>query len=363
MLPFVRTEYANPSSVHRFGQQVRHRVEEARTQVAGLINADPKEIIFTSGGTESINLAIRGTLAAEPGKRHVVTSAVEHSAVHRLATQLAREGCQVDQIGVDRDGRLDIAELEDKVDADTALISVMHANNETGVLFDVRRVCEIAGRHGVRVHLDAVQSVGRVPVDVAELPVHLLSLSAHKMHGPKGAGALYVRKRTRLVPLTVGGRQERDLRPGTENVPAIIGFGVAAEEAAIMSPEIIESIRRLRDRFEARLREAIPIACVIGADANRVGNTSNIGFERLESEAILLLLSERGIYASAGSACSSGSLEPSHVLKAMGIDPAIAHGAIRFSLSRFTTPAEIDETVDALAEVIERLSATMTGRS
>ena len=359
----MHTEYANPSSVHRFGQQVRHRVEGARSQVAGLINADPKEVIFTSGGTESINLAIRGTLATEPSKRHVVTSAVEHSAIHRLAAQLVREGCQVDEIGVDRDGRLDIAELEDKVTADTALISVMHANNETGVLFDVQRVCETAGRHGVRLHLDAVQAVGRVPVDVAELPVHLLSLSAHKMHGPKGAGALYVRKRTRLVPLTIGGRQERDLRPGTENVPAIVGFGVAAEEAAGAWPETIESIRQLRDRFERLVVEKIPLGHVIGADTDRVGNTSNIGFERLQSEAILLLLSERGICASAGSACSSGSLEPSHVLKAMGVDPVIAHGAVRFSLSRFTTPADIDETVDALADVVERLSATITGRS
>ena len=358
--PFLRAEYANPSSVHRFGQQVRHKVERARDQVAGLINAEPGEIVFTSGGTESINLALRGALAARPGKRHLITSAVEHSAVRRLAAQLARERYRLDEISVDREGRLDFTELEDKVTDDTALISIIHANNETGVLTDARRVCEVAARYGVRVHLDAVQSVGKVSVDIGELPVHLLSLSAHKLHGPKGVGALYVRKRTRIVPLTYGGRQERDLRPGTENVPAIIGFGVAAEEAIDLPPERIDSIRRLRDDFERRVQAAIPIAHVIGAGADRVCNTSNIGFERLQAEAILILLSERGICASAGAACSSGSLEPSHVLQAMGIDPEVAHGAIRFSLSRFTTTAEIDQAIRMLAEAIERLAATVS---
>ena len=359
MLPFHRTEYANPSNVHRLGQRVRHSVESAREQVAGLLNAELREVVFTSGGTESVNLAIRGVLAAEPARRHLITSAVEHNAVHRLAAQLAREKYHVDRIGVDHEGRLDLNELEDKLTEDTALISIMHANNETGVLFDVLRVCEIAARHGVRVHVDAVQSVGRVPVDVRELPVHLLSLSAHKMHGPKGAGALFVRRRTRLMPVMVGGRQERDLRPGTENVPAIVGFGVAAEEAARLPAESIETTRRLRDDFEARVRAAIPIARVIGAGAHRVCNTANIGFERLQAEALLILLSERGVYASAGAACSGGSLEPSHVLQAMGIDPKIAHGAIRFSLSRFTTAAEIDRAVEVLAEVVPRVSATM----
>lgn len=360
MLSFLRTQYANPSSVHRFGQLVRHGLECARERVAGLINAGPREVVFTSGGTESINLAIRGALAAEPAKRHVITSAVEHSAVHHLATQLAKEGYRVDRIGVDHQGRLDYDELEDRVTPDTALISIMHANNETGVLFDVRRICRIATRHGIRVHVDAVQSVGRVPVDVKELPMHLLSLSAHKMHGPKGAGALFVRERTRLLPVTFGGRQERDLRPGTENIPAIVGFGVAAEEAARLPVERNEAIRQLRDDFETRVREAIPIARVIGAAADRVCNTSNIGFERLQAEALIILLSERGVCASAGAACSSGSLEPSHVLQAMGIDQKIAHGAIRFSLSRFTTAAEIDRAVDVLAEVIPRAFVTMT---
>lgn len=357
MLPLLRSDYANPSSLHRCGQAVRYRVESAREQVAGLINADPQEVTFTSGGTESINLAIRGTLAATPARRHLITSAVEHPAVHRLAAQLAQEGYRVDEIGVDRAGRLNLAELEDKITEDTALISVMHANNETGVIFDVRRVCEIAARHGIRVHLDAVQSAGKLPINVRELPVHLLSLSAHKLHGPKGAGALYVRRRTRITPLFIGGRQERDLRPGTENAPAIVGFGVAAVAAASLPTPRIESIRRLRDDFEARVRATMPIAHVIGADANRLCNTSNIGFKRLQSEAILITLSERGICASAGSACASGSRESSHVLKAMGIDPEVAHGATRFSLSRFTTAAEIDRTIAVLSDVIERLSA------
>ncbi|MFH0980257.1 MAG: aminotransferase class V-fold PLP-dependent enzyme [Planctomycetota bacterium] len=359
MLPSMRAEYANPSSVHPFGQSVRHQVELARGQVAHLLRADPKEIIFTSGGTESINLAIRGALAARPTKRQFITSAVEHSAGHWLAAQLAREGYRVDEIGVDRAGRLDLAELEEKITEDTALISVMHANNETGVLFDVEQVCAIAARHGVPIHLDAVQSAGKVPIDVQQWQVHLLSLSAHKLHGPKGVGALYVRRRTRLTPLFIGGRQERDLRPGTENVPAIIGFGVAAAEAADLSPEKIEPIRRLRDTLEARVRAAIPIAHLFGAEAPRLCNTSNMGFERLQSEALLILLADRGICVSAGAACSSGSLEPSHVLKAMGIDPVVAHGALRFSLSRFTTLAEIDRTVESLTAVVERLSATL----
>ena len=360
MRPWLGPQYANPSSVHQFGQTVRHQLECARAQVAALLQADPQEIVFTSGGTESINLAIRGTLAAQPAKRHVVTSAVEHSAVQRLCAQLVREGYRVDAVGVDAEGRLDLAELETRITPETALVSVMHANNETGVLFDVERVCAAAGRHGVRVHVDAVQSAGKIPLDIRSWPVHLLSLSAHKLHGPKGVGALYVRPRTRLVPLLAGGGQERNLRAGTENVPGIIGFGVAAEAAADEARTGIETVRRLRDDLEARILAAIPLARVNGAGADRLGNTSNIGFRRLQSEALLILLSERGICVSAGSACSSGSLEPSHVLQAMHVDPEIAHGAVRFSLSRFTTPAEIDRAVTALREVVQRLSTSLS---
>jgi len=359
MIPFLDSEYANPSSVHRFGQRVRHRVECARQQVARLINAEPREIVFTSGGTESVNLAIRGALAVEPKRRHVITSAVEHNAVHRLATQLAGEGYRVDRIGVDHQGRLDYDQLADRVSQDTTLISIMHANNETGVLFDVGRICEIAARHDVRVHVDAVQSVGKLPVDVKELPVHLLSMSAHKMHGPKGVGALFARRRTRLAPGTFGGRQERDLRPGTENVPGIIGFGVAAQEAAKFLQSGMEPIRRLRDDFERRVCKAVSIAKVIGAETERLDGTSNISFKQMQADAMLILLSERGVQASAGAACSSGAVEPSRVLAAMGVDPHVARGAVRFSLSRFTTASDIDRAVKVIGEVVERLSVLM----
>lgn len=368
MEPFLRDRYANPSSFHRFGQEVRHAVEQARDQVAGLIGAEPREIVFTSGGTESINLGVRGLLASRGGRTKVVISAVEHSAGRRLAARFAQEGFQVDEIGVDGGGQLAWQELEEKLTADTALVSVIHANNETGVLTDAKRVCELAARYDVPVHLDAVQSVGKVSVNVSALPVHLLSMSGHKLHGPKGVGALYVRRRTRLAPLAFGGRQERDLRPGTENVAGIVGFGVAAEEASGSIPERMHAIRQLRDRFEERVVALIPEACVIGRGSERVGNTSNLGFARLQAEALLLLLSERGVCASAGAACSSGSLEPSHVLRAMGVDSEVAHGAVRFSLSRFTTESELERAVAALVEVVARLreglpAAPARGRS
>jgi cysteine desulfurase len=361
MLPFLREEYANPSSVHQFGQSVHHRIEVAREQVASLLNATPREIIFTSGGTESINLAIRGMLTTRPEKRHFVTSAVEHSSVKRLADALEEEGYRVDRVGVDRDGRLDHDELADRIGEDTALVSLMWANNETGVLFDVERIAELAQQRGVPLHLDAVQAAGKLPMDVSAvrgLPVQLLSIAAHKFHGPKGVGALFVRRRTRIAPLLYGGRQERELRAGTENVAAIVGMGVACEHArtALAGGEY-QQVRRLRDRLEAGLLERMSNAHVHGGGAERIINTTNIGFEGLEAEAILLLLSENGICASSGSACSSGSLEPSHVLKAMGIEPSSAHGAVRFSLSRFNTEAEVDHVVAVLPGLLERLTA------
>jgi cysteine desulfurase len=282
--------------------------------------------------------------------------------VTRLASQLLQEGYEVDRVGVDRDGGLDLDELDQLTRDDTALISIMHANNETGVLFNIQQVCNCAAGHGIRVHIDAVQSVGKLPVDVEQVPVDLLSISAHKMHGPKGVGALYVRRRTRLVPLTTGGYQERGLRPGTENVPAIIGFGVAAEAAADVPGTALTSIELLRNEFEARVKRSIPSTHIIAAGTDRLCNTSNIGFEGFQSDAILLLLSEQGVCASGGSACGSGSLEPSHVLSAMRIDPTIAHGAVRFSMSRFTTASEMERAVDVLSSVLDRLSATMPTR-
>jgi len=355
MEPFLRTEYANPSSLHQPGQAVRHRIECAREQVAGLIGADSREIVFTSGGTEAINLALRGALAAMPHKRRLVVSAVEHSAVRTVARQLEREACQVDAVGVDREGRLDLDELGSRLTDQTGLLSVMLANNETGVLFDIDRIAALAADKGVPLHLDAVQGVGKVAIDVRRWPVALLSLSAHKFHGPKGAGALYVRKRTRVHPILIGGGQERNLRGGTENVPGIIGLGVAAASAANTGLAEVDRVREMRDALERGLCAAVAIARVNGAGANRIANTTNIGFEALQAEALLLLLSESGVCASAGAACSSGSLEPSHVLQAMEVDPRFAHGSIRFSLSRFNTMDEVRNVVELMPGIIARL--------
>jgi len=353
--------YANPSSVHRFGQAVRHEVECAREKVAQLIGASPKEIIFTSGGTESINLAIRGGLKIHPHRRRFVTTAVEHSAVMRVAEQLAAEGYTVEYVGVDHDGRINEAEWAEKITDQTALVSLIHANNETGVMFDAPRLAAVAAEKSVPIHVDAVQSAGKVPIDVSTWPVQLVSLAGHKFHGPKGAGALYVRRRTRIEPLLLGGSQERLLRGGTENVEGIVGMGVAAEAAMRNGGQIAERVGRLRDDLEAGVRASIPFAHVVGQGAERIYNTSNIAFEGLESEAVLILLSEAGICASAGAACSSGSLEPSHVLKAMGIDERIAHGAIRFSLSQFNTREEIDRVVSILPGLLSRLTV-LSGR-
>lgn len=353
----IREGYANPSSVHQFGQSVRHRVELAREQVAGLVGSKAKEIIFTSCGTESINAGVRGILSANPNRRKIVTSAVEHSAMHRLAEQLTKEGYEVLTIGVDPSGSLDFSAFEAAVDEATAIVSMMWANNETGVLFDVARLAALTSDRGVALHVDAVQATGKLPIDVGSLPVDLLSISGHKFHGPKGVGALFVRRRTRWQPMFVGGGQEREMRPGTENVAGILGMGVAAESASARVAEGCALVGQLRDTFESRVLASIPYARVIGNDQPRVPNTTNIAFESLEAEAILILLSEQGICASAGSACSSGSLEPSHVLKAMGVDDRWGHGAIRFSFSHFNTTEEIERVAVLLPELLGRLTA------
>ena len=361
MLPFLRGEYANPSSLHQFGQRAKHQVELARERVARLVGSKPREITFTSCGTESINLAIRGILAACPQRRHVITSAVEHNAVRKVCLRLAEEDYEVDVIGVEADGRLDLAEFEAKLRADTALVTFMYANNETGVLFPIRRIAESCSDRGVPLHVDAVQAVGKVPIDVESLPVTLLSMSAHKFHGPKGAAALFTRRRTRIAPHVIGGSQERNMRGGTEHVAGIVGMGVAAEAATNHTHNKADRVRRLRGRLERGLTEAISTAHVIGGGAERIYNTANVAFEGLEAEAILILLSEAGLCASSGSACSSGSLEPSHVLAAMGIDPNVAHGAIRFSLSQFNTEEEVDHVVALMPSVLERLTTLSRG--
>ncbi len=357
MLPFLREEYANPSSVHQFGQFIRHQMECARGQVARLIGAQPREIVFTSGGTESINLAIRGSLDIHPTRRHVLTTAVEHPAGLRVTEQLKARGYEVDYVAVDREGRIDEEEWSARLTDRTALATFIHANNETGVVFDVERMARAAFERQIPVHVDAAQSAGKLAIDVSSWPVTLVSLAAHKFHGPKGVGALYVRRRTRLTPQILGGGQEGERRGGTENAAGIIGMGAAAEAAMRDREQITQQVGAMRDLLESEVLRLVPFAQVNGLGADRIYNTSNISFAGLEAEAILILLSEAGICASSGAACSSGSLEPSHVLQAMGIDEKIAHGAIRFSLSRFNTREEIDSVVETLPGLLSKLTA------
>jgi cysteine desulfurase len=359
MLPYLRDQYANPSSVHQFGQSVRHAVECARSQVAGLIGADAKEIVFTSSGTESIQLAIRGTLAFRKPRTRVIVSAVEHSAVGKMTAQLEREGYEIIEIGVDRSGLLAYAELEDRLTDKTALVSMMWANNETGAIFDVERIAKIVEARGVPLHLDAVQAIGKTDVRVGDLPVALLSMSAHKFHGPKGVGALFVKRRTRLAPVILGS-QETQRRGGTENVAGIVGMGVAAEQVREHVQGDRMQIESLRDRLEHGILQCTDLARVNAAEAPRIPNTTNIGFRGLQAEALLLLLSESGVCAAAGAACSSGSLEPSHVLQAMGVDGEYAHGSLRFSLSRFTTSEEVERVIQLMPTLISRLAALGT---
>ncbi|GMU24774.1 MAG: cysteine desulfurase [Phycisphaerae bacterium] len=355
MLPYLTEQYANPSSVHLFGQQARHAVETAREQVAAALGAAPRQILFTGGGSEANNLAIRGVLNWRPEKRHVVTTAVEHDSVLRLAGQLEKEGYRVTYLGVDALGRLDPAEFEAALTDETAIASIMHANNETGVLFPIDELGRMAAARRVPLHVDATQTVGKLPVDVRKRPAQLVTLASHKLHGPKGVGVVYLGRGVRLRPQVLGGHQERDLRAGTENVAGIVGTGVAIGLALEHLEEEATRVRALRDRLEVGILQRVSMAHVNGDTHHRLPNTTNIGFEALEAEAILMLLSKEGLCASSGAACSSGSLEPSHVLKAMGIDERIAHGAVRFSLSRFTTDEEIDRALQIVPAAIERL--------
>lgn len=358
MLPYLTTWYGNPSSMHRFGQRSRQGIDEARASVAALIHCRDSELMFTGGGTEAINAAIRGLLAARAPRRRIVTSAVEHSATRELCAQLSREGAQVIEIPVDPHGALDLEALAREVTPDTALVSIMWANNETGVLFPVEQIAQICRARQVPFHCDGTQAIGKIPVDVSAAGIDAMSFAAHKFHGPKGVGALFARRGLRVRPLLIGGPQERGRRGGTENVPGIVGMGKAAELAVAELPAM-QRVAELRDRLEQGILSTVPGAAVNGGVDSRLPNTTNIGFPRLEAEAILLLLSEQGICASAGAACSSGSLEPSHVLKAMGIDERIAHGAVRFSLSRFTTVGEIDAALQIVPSVISRVSQVL----
>jgi cysteine desulfurase len=353
MLPWFRERFGNAGSAHFLGLEAEGAVVQARAQVAALLGADPAEIVFTSGGTESLNHAFRGIFEAQPGKRHFVTTAVEHSAVQALVAWLRQHGATVTLLGVDATGRLDLGALEAALGPDTALLSVMAASNETGVLFPLEEVARIARAKGVLLHTDATQAVGRVPIDLKRLPVDLLTLSGHKLHGPKGTGALFIRRGLRLRPLLVGGQQERGRRGGTENVPGLVGLGWAAELAAQRLPEA-EAIQALRDRLEAGLD---PDVIVHGQGTERLPNTTLASFPGLEGEALLLKLSQAGICVSVGSACTTGQREPSHVLKALGVDPALARGTLRFSLGRGTTAEEIDRTLEVLSIACGELRA------
>jgi len=356
MKPFLTEEYGNPSSMHTFGGKIAKYIEEAREKVAELLGAeDPKEIIFTSCGTESDNTAIMSTLRAYPEKRHIITTKVEHSAVLNVCKYLESIGYRVTYLGVDSQGLLDLNELKSAIDKDTALITVMYANNETGVIFPIEEIAEIARQRGIVFHTDAVQAVGKIPIKLTSLPVDLLSLSGHKLHAPKGVGALYIRKGTRFSPFMIGGHQEQGRRGGTENVAGIVGLGVACQLAKKFIEEENTRVRSLRDKLEKAILEKIPNTRINGHPQLRLPNTTNIGFEFVEGEAILLMLDEFGIAASSGSACTSGSLTPSHVLRAMGVPFTFVQGSIRFSLSRYNTEEDIDYIIDKLPPIISRL--------
>lgn len=356
MLACLREVYGNPSSKHAFGARARRLVEEARRQVAQLLGALPSEIIFTSGGTESNQLAIHAALALHPDKRRIVTSGIEHPSTLLLLKQLEKHGICVTYLPVDGCGRLDLAALEDALTPDVALVTLMWANNETGVLFPVREAARIAQARGVPFHTDAVQAAGKRAIDLARVHADLVSLSGHKLHGPKGVGALYVRKGFKLAPLFPG-HQERGRRGGTENVPGIVGLGVACALAAESLESEEKRLAGLRARFEEGVLARMPWVRINGAPAERVANTSNISFGELNGEMIIDRLDREGLCASLGAACTAGGTEPSHVLTAMGLTPGAAAASVRFSLSRYTTAGEIERALELLASVVLPLAA------
>ncbi len=354
MQPYLTELYGNPSSIHSFGSQVGRKIQEAREQVAALLGAsDPIEIVFTSCGTEGDNAAIRGLLESRPGKNHIVTTQVEHPAILGLCQHLEKKGYRVTWLSVDSNGMLDLGELRDSLSDDTALVSIMTANNETGVIFPVDDVGEMVRAKGIPFHVDAVQAAGKIPLNLKNSPIDLLTISGHKFHGPKGIGALYVRRGITFRPLIIGGHQERNRRSGTENVSGIVGMGKAAELALRDLGKEQERVRCLRDRLEKSLLAA---GCrVNGHREKRLPNTLNVSFEFLEGEAILVLLDEYGICASTGSACTAGSVEPSHVLRAMRVPSNWLQGAVRFSLSHYNTEEEIDFVNEKMPGIVQRL--------
>jgi len=358
MLPFLSEHWGNASSAYSFGKEVARHLKEARAKIAALMNADPKEIIFTSCGTESNNSAIHSALALQPTKKHLVTTAVEHSANINYGQFLRKQGYEVTFLPVDSDGSLDLHLLDQSIRPDTAIVSIMWANNETGVVFPIEEIAALCRSKGVLCHTDAVQTPGKLKIDVKALDVDFLSLSAHKFHAPKGIGVLYIRHRTKYQPYVIGGHQEHGRRGGTENVASIIGAGRAAELAMSRLEEENHRVRALRDRLENGILSAIPHTMRTGAKEPRLPNTSNIAFDFIEAEAILMMLDQAGICASSGSACTTGSLDPSHVLTAMGLNPMRARGCVRFSLGVYNTDEEVDYLLQVLPPIIAKLRSS-----
>ncbi len=356
MLPFFTEQFGNPSSMHSFGNKVGFALKQARSQVQALLGAEhDSEIIFTSCGTESDSTAILSAIKAYPERKEIITTVVEHPAILNLCEYLQKEGYKIHKLHVDEKGRLDLDEYEELLDDKVAIVSVMWANNETGTLFPVEKMAEMAHAKGVLFHTDAVQAVGKVPIDLQSTKIDMLSVSGHKLHAPKGVGVLYLRRGVKFRPLLRGGHQERGRRAGTENSASIVGLGVAAELAGAHLVVENTEVKAMRDRLEQGILAAVPNSFVTGDVENRLPNTANIAFEYVEGEGILLLLNKMGIAASSGSACTSGSLEPSHVMKAMGIPYTAAHGTIRFSISRYNTMAEIEQVIQAVPPIIAQL--------
>jgi len=357
MLPFLTNFYGNPSSGYMFGRQVRQAIDLARERVAALLGCDPGEIVFTSCGTESNNAAVNSALQLDPNRRHVVTTAVEHSATRVHCETVSKRGGSVTVVGVNAEGHLDLDELERAITPQTAIVTVMWANNETGVLFPVEKIAEIARRKRVWFHTDAIQTVGKIPIRLADMTINSLALSAHKLHGPKGVGALYVNKRSAFKPLLIGGSQENSRRAGTENVASIVALGKAAECAAAALAEENSRVRAMRDRFENGVLERVPDTFVNGDRAERLPNTSNLSFAGIESDAALIMFDRDRLCCSAGSACRTGSIEASHVLRAMNVPPERARASMRFSFGRFNTEKDVDKALEIIPAAISKLRA------
>src|SRR5215469_3832154 len=361
MLPFLQEQYGNPSSAYSFGKRAAKAVNTAREQVADLLRCEPAEIVFTSCGTESDNTAIQSALLADPDRRHLVTSKVEHSAVVKHAEALARRGYEVTWLDVDSEGLIDLQELDRAVREDTAIVSLMWANNETGVLFPIEEAAEICRSKGTVFHTDAVQAVGKIDINLRDIPINFLSLSGHKLHAPKGVGVLYINRKTRFNPYLIGGGQENKKRGGTENTASIVALGKAAELASSALRGERTRVKAMRDRFEQGLINTVSSIRVNGHRVHRLPNTSNLAVDGIDSEGMLMLLDQKGICCSAGSACTAGALEPSHVLRAMGYSNERARGSLRFSFSRFNSESEIDQALQIIPDAVEKLRGMNRG--